>query len=233
MKADLAADLSKHFQFMAQQLAHELHLVATMKEVTDSLPLLGAYAEAAVRRLVMRMVSPMRMCTGAILDFPPVAKLRQLDAIIWAPYPAPAILEGDGFGLVPRSSAFGVLEVKRSNYRDIDGALEDFALTFTTAKPTMLSSSEDYSIYTTPGIGVVCVLEKKVSKRLAALFDDQRAVAIINAIDGREPKVCAEGILRLINFLGTVSWRYHQHMAIPQFPLISADLASANSKYYI
>lgn len=178
------------------------------------------------------MGSPMRVCTGAILDFPPPSKLRQIDAIIWAPYPAPAILEADGFGLVPRSSAFGVLEVKRSNYSDVDDALEDFASTFTAAKPVMLLS-DDYSIYATPGMGVVCVLETKASKRLASLFDSQRAVAIIKAIDGREPEVCGEGILRLINFLGTVSWRYHQHMTIPQFPLLSADLASSDSKYYL
>ncbi len=39
--ADVAADLHKHFQFMAKQLAHELHLVASMKEVTNSPLLLG------------------------------------------------------------------------------------------------------------------------------------------------------------------------------------------------
>ncbi len=226
-------DVTQHMQFITKQLARELQLVAGMKEVTSSPPLLGAYAEAAVRRLVHRMVSPMRVCSGAILDFPQPDKLRQIDAIIWAPYPAPAILEAEGFGLVPRSSAFGVLEVKRSNYSDVDNALEDFASAFSSAKPVNLSMSTDYSMFITPGMGVVCLLEKKVSERLASLFDSQRAVAIIKAIDGREPEVCAEGILRLINFLGTVSWRYHQQMAYPQFPLLSADLASSGSKYYL
>jgi len=226
-------DAAEHLRFVAKQLANELQSVANMKEVTNSPPLLGAYAEAAVRRLVVRMVSPMRVCTGAILDFPQPAKLRQIDAIVWAPYPAPAILEAEGFGLVPRRSAFGVLEVKRSNYSDVDDLLEDFAETFSPAKPVNWSMSTDSSMFTTPGMGVVCVLEKKVSKRLASVFDSQRAVAIIKAIDGRAPEVCAEGILRLINFLGTVSWRYHQQMAYPQFPLLSADLASSGSKYYL
>jgi len=225
-------DVTQHMQFIAKQLAHELQLVAGMKEVTSSPPLLGAYAEAAVRRLVHRMVSPMRVCSGAILDFPQPDKLRQIDAIIWAPYPAPAILEAEGFGLVPRSSAFGVLEIKRSNYPKATKELQTFAATFPKAKPVLLGA-DDFSTNITPGMGVVCVLENKVSERLASLFDSQRAVAIIKAIDGRKLVVCAEGILRLINFLGTVGWRYHQQMAYPQFPLLSADLASAGSKYYL
>ena len=152
--------MAEHLRFVANQLANELQLVASMKEVTNSPPLLGAYAEAAVRRVVVRMVSPMRVCTGAILDFPQPDKLRQVDAIIWAPYPAPAILEAEGFGLVPRSSAFGVLEIKRSNYRKATEQLEKFAEAFPAAKPVLLAV-DDYSANSTPGMGVVCVSKRR------------------------------------------------------------------------
>jgi len=45
--------------------------------------------------------------------------------VIWAPFPAPAIFDVEDFGIVPRSSAFGVMEVKKSNYARTDKELEE------------------------------------------------------------------------------------------------------------
>jgi hypothetical protein len=69
----------------------------------------------------------MWVSTGAVIDYPvPPGEWRQIDIIIWAPFPAPATFDVERFGLVPRSSAFGVIEVKRSNYHDVERKLEEF-----------------------------------------------------------------------------------------------------------
>src|SRR5689334_25424488 len=98
-------DLSNYLQAVANQLVNELTPILDVKGVTSNSELLGAYTEAAVRNLVHRIVQPMRVCTGAVLDHPVPRVLRQIDLIIWAPFPVPAIFEIDGFGLVPKSSA--------------------------------------------------------------------------------------------------------------------------------
>jgi hypothetical protein len=119
--------VDEYLSGIAQQLVHELEPILKVKEVTTNSALLGAYTEAAVRRLVNRAVAPMRVSTGAVIDYPMPAQLRQMDVILWAPFPAPGIFEINDFALVPRSSAFGLMEIKRSNYTGADLQLEAFA----------------------------------------------------------------------------------------------------------
>ena len=113
-------ELQQYLDMFAAQLINELKPILEIKGVTTNADLLGKYTEAAVRSLVHRMVHPMRLSTGAVLDYPIPNKLRQIDLIIWAPFPAPALFDVEGFGLVPKSSAFGVMEIKRSNYRGVE-----------------------------------------------------------------------------------------------------------------
>jgi hypothetical protein len=96
----------------ADRLADELRPILHIDSVTENTDLLGAYTEAALRSLIRRAFQPLRACRGGILDYPE-EKLRQQDIILWAPYPAPAIFDVEDFGLVPRSSAFSVIEVKK------------------------------------------------------------------------------------------------------------------------
>jgi len=111
---------------VAEQLVSELKPILAIKGVTSNTDLLGKYTEAAVRSLVHRIVQPMRVSTGAVLDHPMPVPLRQIDIIVWAPFPAPALFDVEGFGLVPKSSAFGVIEVKRSNYSGVEEQFEVF-----------------------------------------------------------------------------------------------------------
>jgi hypothetical protein len=103
-------ELKEYLGMIAEQLVNELRPILNVKGVTSNPDLLGRYAEAAVRNLVRRVVHPMRVSAGAVLDYPVAVLLRQIDLIIWAPFPAPAVFDVEGFGLVPRSSAFGVIE---------------------------------------------------------------------------------------------------------------------------
>jgi hypothetical protein len=70
------------------------------------------------------------------------------------------------------------------------------------------------------GMGVVCVLEGRASARLQTLFDERKAVAIFEKHD-KEPShasVRAKDVLRLLNFLHFIGWRYRMHGIQPRQP---------------
>jgi hypothetical protein len=112
-----------HIARVTDQLASNLRAAVNLKDWTTNPNLLGAGAEAWVRSLVRRIVDPMRVSTGTVVDYPTAATLPQIDALIWAPFPAPALFEVEDFAVVPRSSAFGGFEIKRSNYTDVNSDL--------------------------------------------------------------------------------------------------------------
>jgi hypothetical protein len=194
-------------EVIAPALVKELELILTIKGVTRNTDLLGHYTEAALRRLTRRVVQPLRVSKGAVIDYPLPEKLKQIDLIVWAPFPAPSIFEVDDFGLVPRSSAFGLMEIKRSNYKAAASELENFMK----SGPTLIGSGEGDALLRI--IGVVCVLEKKPSTRLKKLFDAGRVVALFDKTSSKvvlRPK----DILRLINFLHRVVRFYHRQATL-------------------
>jgi hypothetical protein len=210
-------NVNDYLSGIAAQLVHELEPILKVKEVTRNSELLGAYTEAAVRRLIARVVHPMRVSTGAIIDFPMPASLNQIDAIVWAPFPAPGIFEVDSFALVPRGSTFGLLEIKRSNYSDVDNKLERFA----ELAPSLAASPHPkVGDSRHPGLGVVCVLEGTASIRLQALLDKNRAVAIFSkdSSESESAKVRAPDVLELVNFLHFVCWRHRMQGVQTDYP---------------
>lgn len=217
-------ELRDYLVEIASQLTNELTPVLALKGVTSNSELLGQYTEAAIRGLVRRIVQPMRVCTGAVLDHPLPPKLKQVDLIVWAPCPAPALFEMEGFGLVPKSSAFGVLEVKRSNYKGIEKELEEFHALVDSktivADYDYAASVRDLSI--SPGLAVVCLLDRPVSSRLQALLSARKAVAIFDK-QGEKPKPRAKDVLTLVNFLYFVTWRYHFRRSSPAFAQLNTD----------
>jgi hypothetical protein len=197
---------------IAEHLVHELQPVVEIKEFTNNPVLLGHYAEAIVRKLARRVVHPMRVSTGAVLDYPMPEPLRQLDLIIWAPFPAPALFEVEDFALVPRSSAFGAIEIKRSNYSGTDKCLEDFVEAFR-QEPLLTDPVPEVDNNRSAFLGVVPVLEKNSSARLRTLFEDNKAVAIFEQTT-EEVNVRKKDVLTLVNFLHYVSKRYHARLGL-------------------
>jgi hypothetical protein len=193
-------------KIIAPALTKELELILTIKEVTRNTDLLGDYAEAALRRLSRRVVHPLRVSNGAVIDYPMPDKLKQIDLIVWAPFPAPSIFEIDDFGLVPRSSAFGAMEIKRSNC-GVDSALEEFAK----SGPDLISTGDMPDLSRV--MGVVCVLEQRPSKRLETLFNNDRAVALFDKTSN-EVVLRPKDVLRLINFLHRIVRFYHRQAAL-------------------
>ena len=215
-------ELREYLGTIATQLVNELTPILQVKAVTSNTDLLGKYTEAAVGRLVQRVVEPLRVCTGAVIDHPMPDRLRQIDLILWAPFPAPAIFEVGGFGLVPRSSAFGVIEIKRSNYSGVDDRLDEF-LADVEARRIVGDPQGPMSDYQrSPGIGLVSVLDTKPSMRLSSLINDQKVVAIFEK-DGDLARVRHGDVLSLINFLHYVTWRYRVQGALPGYPQIALE----------
>lgn len=214
-------ELPDYLKMIADQLAHELRPIADIKEVTNNKVLLGAYTEAAVRSLVLRVVHPMRISTGAILDYPMPDPLKQTDVIIWAPTPVPAVFDTQGFGLVPRGSVYGVLEVKRSNYSGADTELESFSKVADSLTADPRGAVADFQRIR--GMGVVCLLTAGPSARLQTLLTEKKAVAIFDAT-GPTPTPRAADIFALTNFLYYIRWRYQMQNALPSYPQVLTEL---------
>lgn len=213
----MTVELPEYLGVVATQLVSELTPILSIKGVTTNTDLLGKYTEASIHRLVHRIVHPMHVSTGAVLDDPIPTPLRQIDLIVWSPFPAPAIFEVGGFALVPKSSAFGVIEVKRSNYSGIEDSLESFISDVKSHKivATPAGPMADYAGI--PGLGVVSVLEAQPSARLQALLDRREAVAIFQRVR-EDVQVRHRDVLVLVNFLHYVTWRYRVQGSGPSFP---------------
>jgi len=212
-------EIGEYLDTVAAQLVNELQPILAIKGVTANTDLLGKYTEASVRSLVHRIVQPMRVSTGAVLDHPLPVPLRQIDIIIWAPFPAPALFDVEGFGLVPKSSAFGVIEVKRSNYSNVDDRLEGFFADVDARKIVADPGGSVADYRGSPGIGIICVLEAKPSSKLQAWIAADRVVAIFER-DGDTTKLRPRDVLVLVNFLHYVTWRYRVQGSGPSFPQI-------------
>jgi len=213
-------DFDQYLRMLAKNFASELGPILSIDQVTSNTDLLGSFTEAAVKRLVRRSIEPMRVCTGAVLDFPLPPKLRQIDLIIWAPAPAPAVFDMEGFGLVPRSSAFGVLEIKKSNYKGVDTQLEEFIDDAINHRIVADGPTAPVAQQRCAGLGVICVLERKISKRLANLFGDGHAIALFERQNG-EPVVRDADVIRLINFLYFVTWRHRAVGGSATYPQVA------------
>jgi hypothetical protein len=202
----MAMNVSQYLAKLAKLYVIEMNPVIGIKGITTNPVLLGDYAEAAVKNLIRRMVHPMQISTGAIIDHP-ISKFKQRDIIIWAPFPAPALFDLEGFGIIPKSSAFGVVEIKRSNYPDAVQQLTDFTSELETKKivsePLLINVEKDRKA----GIGVICVIERKITPKLRALLDTGKVVAIFDGTD-KKPMVRERDVVLLINFLHFITWRY-------------------------
>ena len=190
---------------IAEPLTHELQPILNMKEVTQNSALLGDYTEAIVRRLSRRVVYPLlHVSTGSVIDYPLPDVLRQIDVILWAPFPAPSVYEVDDFGLVPRSSAFGLVEIKRSGYSGVDHELDEFIQ----AAPSLVYNGQEFDELG-HAIGIVSVLEEKPSSLLQSLIDKGTVVAFFEK-NSSGVNVRTDDFLRFINFLHRIKRSYQR-----------------------
>lgn len=200
---------------VVRQLTHELQPNESLKGAFTTNPaIIGQYAEESVRALVRRTVDPLRVSTGAVIDpaTTPDPKLPQIDTIVWTPSPAPALFEVGHFGLIPRGSSMGVLEIKRSDYRGVAKQLAD-RLTPDKVRPLVADPmpAEGCTFERLPALGVVCIRESgRADRRLDTLVQQGRVVVLFerkgNRLRPRPKDVCD-----LINFLSYLRSRARHH----------------------
>ena len=203
---------------IAEPLTHELQLILNIKQVTQNTALLGSYTEALVRRLSRSVVHPfLRVSTGSVIDYPLADSLPQIDVILWAPHPAPSVYEVDDFGLVPRSSAFGLIEIKRSNYGGTDHKLDDFI-----KKAPDLVYADQESDPQGHAIGIVSVLEEKPSRLMQSLIDGKTVAAFFEKSESGVG-VRKDDVLNFINFLHRIKRSYLRTVTIGQHIQLKTD----------
>lgn len=223
-------DPADFLRMLAPHIIAELRPPSELQKFTRNTAVVGAYVEAAVRELIRRQVFPLHVASGAVIDqenIPGDPHLPQIDTIIWAPSPAPAVFQVSDFALVPRSSAFGVLEIKSSAYdpRDLDKRLKtDFI-----QKVTADSSQEEKEHIGefVAGLGVICLRTKKQSQETLAKMENANRVVVLfdEEDDSIQPR--ARDIYRLVNFLAFVRLRgrLHEGLVGINLDLLKEDLS--------
>jgi hypothetical protein len=205
---------------LADQLTNELRPSESIHRFTTNPDVLGAYAEASLRSFVLKTVFPLRVCTGAVISEQLCSepdKVPQIDTIIWSPSPAPAVYTAGDFGLVPRGSVFGIMEIKRSAYAGVGPNLAErlddsrvFSLVADIGRGQHEAprSTNDRNIYPLfPAIGVVVLRKpKQYDTELDRLCAMGRAVVLFDYKDSDlVPNPTA--IHRLVNFLAMTRQR--------------------------
>lgn len=213
---------AEFLKLVADQVVAELTPNAAIRSLVTNSDVIGAFAEASVRSIVARVASPLRVCTGAVIDERACSdpgSVRQIDTIIWSPSPVPAVFAAGEFGLVPRGSVFGILEIKRSNYSDVGARLADrlvgdtqFELTAPIARTTWdqatLQMRDRHPLK--PALGVICVRDQSRSDpTLEALVASGDVVVLLECTCG-QPQVNPHAVHRLINFLALTRYRARQ-----------------------
>jgi hypothetical protein len=199
---------------LAEQLARDLTANDSVRLFTTNTALIGAYAEATVRELAARIVAPMSVSRGSVIyeeNCP--EKVPEIDAIIWAPCPVPAVFEAGDFAIVPRGSAFGFLEIKSTNYKGAARAMMRVLRREDELAPLYEGEHDLWRNIRPDGpppraLGVVCL---RTRERRDATLDElvrrQKAVILLNKCDDGSITPDAGAMFRLVNFLMDVRLR--------------------------
>ena len=200
---------TEFLDLFATPLVEELKAIEGLKKFTSNTDVIGAHAEAVVRRLVRRVVAPLHVSTGAVISEQLCAepgKVPQLDTIIWLPCPAPAIFEVEDFCIVPRGSAMAIMEIKRSAYTDVGKKLTsrlapDYVRRLVADDPEGWVTSRDPLYPDFPALGVICLEESRT--REPELNELVRSGSCVIILEQREGGLApnSEAVYRLINFL--------------------------------
>lgn len=197
---------------LAPQIVAEVQTATEIKKFTNNPAIIGQYVETSVRRFIRGYLSPIRVSTGGVIDESqtPGDYIPQLDTIAWIPGPVAAVFQIEDFGLVPRSSCLGVLEIKASAYGsavdDLDQRTSpEFVEPLT---PPLTAAELPFLKGRIFGLGVVSLLEQgqQGNSKLKQLRNEKR-VSVIYRQDGDRLVPEEHDIYRLVNFLSALRLR--------------------------
>lgn len=197
---------SKAFvQMLVDQMTSEIAANGALGKLTRNTSLIGNFAESTVRRMICRIVAPLRVSHGSVIyedncGTNDKSKPPQIDTIIWSPCPVPAVFEVGDFALVPRGSAVAMLEIKSTNYSGASTAIEEVC---NLEGPLMCWEREHQQPDQNDrrAMGVICVRTEKKDDKLDELTAAARAVTLLKYVDADTLKPCPRSIAMLVNFL--------------------------------
>jgi hypothetical protein len=192
-------DPREHLRRLAGYIVQEITPARGLKDLTRNSALLGHYAEEAVRSLVRRTSHPLNVATGGIVHEGNHAScIPQLDTIFWSACPAPPVFCAGNFAIVPRHTAFGYLEVKRSAYSGSGLAIQQ-----------ALAHADElipYRCNERPlARGVVCLREHgQRDKTLDDLVEEGLAFVLMDESEAGEVTPNLKAVMDLVNFIADV-----------------------------
>jgi len=200
-----------YFDGLAEQLVQNLLPSGAIKKfVGNNLELIGQQAEAVVRDFVKRVLSPIRISTGAVI-YPGEdkhQKSKQIDCICWSPNPFPAIFETENFAIVPRMSCIGIIEIKSSHYNNKVGRKIREVIDL---EANLTAGDRNLSKRKIPAsLGVVIRRNKQISDKILEkqIVAGKSVILIENDSAGNEV-INTKSVLRLVNFLAGLRLRWH------------------------
>lgn len=126
-------------------------------------------------------------------------KLKQLDTILWSPNPIPPAYEKEGFGIIPKPSVLGIIEIKNSKYQgSIDKIIENIENTKHLFSKKSLNKNS---------IGVIPFLskaEQRSEKKKLEKYKD-RIMILSKQLDNGNSKIREEDFVRFLNYLNNVN----------------------------
>jgi hypothetical protein len=196
-----------YYQDFANSLARQIVPPDELKPFVGNHPdLVGAFAEAQVRKFVRQVVFPLRVSHGAIIAAESYGDKRaqQVDTIIWTPNPLPPLFEVGDFAFIPWTSSMGILEIKSSAY---PGAGEAIAKVLGMEGDLTCGRKPAETRGIPAALGVV-VLERKpiTDSMLKNLIANHKVVVLLHREDTTY-RSDTEAMLKFVNFLADVRRR--------------------------
>lgn len=198
------------YQEFARNLARQIVPSDEIKSFVGNHPtLIGAFAEAQVRKFGRQVVFPLRVSHGAIItpESFGVGRAKQVDTIVWVPNPLPHLFEIDEFALIPWTSSMGILEIKSSAYKNAGKQIAE-----------VLDMEGDLTLGRIPAetrgipaaLGVIVLKREPITDpKLKELIGDQKVVTLIRQLN-HEYIPNTEALLKLVNFLADIRKRARQ-----------------------
>jgi hypothetical protein len=192
-------DGQQYLKILSQHLVQEITPTHELKKVTKNPDQLGRYSEEAVRTMVRRMIHPLNVATGGIVYEENYASMiPQIDTIFWSACPVPPIFSAGSFAMIPRHSAFGYLEIKRSAYPKV-GQLIGKTLSY--AKELIPYPYQEKPL----ARGVICLREfTQKNKALDKLVDEGMAFVLIDLKKDGSLQANPKAVWDLVNFVAEV-----------------------------
>lgn len=211
----------KYFRALSGELTRNLNSITTIKKFADNSAILGAYCENVIQVWLQAFFKE-NISTGGIISpelYKDPKKVAQLDHIIWKPSPLPAIFTVNDFALVPSNSAFGIVEIKSSNYPKAVSAIEkvllfsknlkrepkaklqitnDQGIPLVNNKRARKAKALTIEIQFPVAFGVICILDNPISKKLNQLLENGEVFFLIEK-KGNSYKPNSGQIFKLIN----------------------------------